>query len=236
VDLRLLEHLFLCEFYLPESFYCFSLNQRAIGVGAVQVNMAVFGAEQIQESKVTSRYFDKYYIAVNIGAIIATVCIPLIQTDSENETYSNSYFYGYLIALFMLIGAAVLFIIGYRYYIHIPPYDTVIMKCIPVVINAFQTWCKYHNNTQIRERIRSDSYSGNSSSSRNTISQEETMIIDGETLSFLDYAKAANHGKYNDRIVNDVKSLRRAIIVFLLLIPYWIIYYQVGCIYLKTFF
>jgi len=73
-DHRLLEHLFLCEFYLPESFYCFSLNQRAIGVGAVQVNMAVFGAEQIQKSKITSRYFDKYMVAVNIGAIIALGC------------------------------------------------------------------------------------------------------------------------------------------------------------------
>lgn len=209
---------------------------RAIGIGAVQANMAVFGAEQIQDSKLAARYFDKYFIAVNIGATIATLSIPLIQNDSNDQTTTNNYFYGYLIAIFMLISAVVLFIIGYRYYIHIPPYDTVIMKCIPVVINAFQTWCKYHNNRQIRERIRRDSYSGNLSSSRNTISQEETMIIDGETLSFLDYAKAANHGKYNDRIVNDVKSLRRAIIVFLLLIPYWIIYYQVGCIYLKTFF
>ncbi len=193
---------------------------RAIGVGAVQSNMAVFGAEQIQESRMASRYFDKYYLAVNIGATIATLSISFIQNNSNDQTISNNYFYGYLIAICMLLSAAVLFIIGYRYYIHIPPFDSVILKYIPVIINAFQTRRRYQNERRIRNRE-------DSLINRSTFNQEGTRENAEQPLSFLDYANAANHGKYNDRIVNDVKSLQRAMIVFFLFIPYWIIYYQV---------
>ncbi|CAM4955090.1 unnamed protein product [Rotaria socialis] len=196
-----------------------TLISMAIGVGAVQANMAVFGAEQIHESKVTSRYFDKYYIAVNIGAIIATLSIPVVQTDADSQTNSNNYFYGYLLAIFMLSVAFALFIIGFRYYIHTPPQDTVIAQCIPVVISAWQAWRKYHKNKLVVHRYNGDTMSRNG--------QERVIANEDETLSFLDYAKATNNGKSLDRHVNNVKILNRSIIVFLLLIPYWIIYYQV---------
>ncbi len=188
--------------------------------------MAVFGAEQ-QQSKLTSRYFEKYYMAVNIGATIGTLSIPLIQSSTYSLNDSNSYFYGYVIAIVMLVGAAVLFIIGRQYYIHVPPYDSVMMIFIPVIINAFQTWRKYHNDRQTGGRNRRDSMLRNLWNNQNTISQDETTINDVERISFLDYANAANNGKFSDRQVDDVRSLRQAIVVFLLLIPYWIIYYQV---------
>jgi len=173
--------------------------------------MAVFGADQIEETKMASRYFEKYYVAVNIGATIATLSISLAQSDSADQTNSIDYFYGYLIAIIMLIGAALLFIVGYRYYIHIPPSETIILKYIPIIINAFQT----------RHRTQQDS------SLRNSSIQEGMININEQSLSFLDYANLVNNGKYNDRIINDAKSFQKALIVFLLLIPYWIIYYQV---------
>jgi hypothetical protein len=189
--------------------------------------MAVFGAEQSQQTKIASRYFDKYYVAVNIGATISTLSISLIETDRHNQINSNDYFYGYLISIIILIGAAILFIIGYRYYIHILPYDTIIMKYIPVLINAFQTRRNYRNNRQTRNRNRGNSLLGNLFLNRNTFSEEATMINNEQSLSFLDYANVVNHGNFNNEIINDIKSFQRAIIVFLLLIPYWIIYYQV---------
>jgi dipeptide/tripeptide permease len=186
---------------------------RAIGIGAVQANMAVFGAEQIQDSKLAARYFDKYFVAVNIGATIATLSIPLIQNDSDDQITTTNYFYGYLTAIFMLISAVILFLIGYRYYIHIPSVDSVILKYIPVIINAFQTRRRY-------KKIRRDSHINGSTLSEERSNQEET-------LSFLDYANSDNQGRFNEQIISDVKAFQRAVIVFLLLIPYWIIYYQV---------
>ena len=51
--------------------------------------------------------------------------------------------------------------------------------------------------------------------------------MDEQPRTFLDFAKAVNHGNFHNRIVDDVKSLRNALVVFTLLIPYWLIYDQV---------
>jgi hypothetical protein len=58
------------------------------------------------------------------------------------------------------------------------------------------------------------------------VEDEEVTRKDQQVSTFLDYAKAMNDGKYIDRIVDDVKSLRGAFAIFILLIPYWLIYDQ----------
>ena len=193
--------------------------------------MAVFGAEQIQESTITSRYFDKYMIAVNIGNIIATLVIPLIQI------HPTDYFIGYIIGISMLCASILLFILGYRYYIHIPPYDTVITNCIPVILNAFQSWRRYKNNTNVIKRTRTNSSSSDSqNASQNFRGENENSIrISERPSTFLDFAKAEYNGKFNGRIVDDVKSLRGALLVFILLIPYGLIYNQVHINFIKIF-
>jgi hypothetical protein len=166
--------------------------------------MAVLGAEQIQDSKLTSRYFDKYMLAVNIGGIIATVAF-LFSSKSQN-TEEDRYLFQCIVAISVLFIAAVLFIIGYRYYIDVNLQETVVTSCIPVVINAYQSRHKYQQNTSSDD--------------------EPTRIHDHHPSTFLDFAKLPT-GKFHDRIVNDVKSLQGVIIVFTLLIPYWLIYNQV---------
>ncbi len=195
----------------------------AIGAGAVQSNMAVFGAEQIQESKIKSRYFDKYVIVINISAIIAVFVIRAIYTNEDNFHTPS------IIAASTVLVAAVLFIIGWRYYIHVEPFDTVLMNCIPVYKNAFQTRRKYNQKIRTIDKGQVNSASSNSISTYHTRSDDddESTATDERPPKFLDFAKAAYHGKFNDRIVDDVKSLRHAFIVFTLLIPYWLIYHQV---------
>jgi peptide/histidine transporter 3/4 len=186
--------------------------------------MAVFGAEQIQESKQPSRYFDKYIVAVNIGGIFATLLVSYIQGfDGKSE----GYFHGYLFAASSLVGAILLFILGQRFYIHIKPHDTIITKCIPVVINALQTWWRYKDDKDITMNMRTNSSSTNLVFDSMMDHEDRPTTMNDKSPSFLDYARAANHGKFIDRLVDDVKSLRRVIVVFLLLIPYWLIYYQV---------
>ncbi len=189
----------------------------------MQANIAVFGAEQIRELKSISQYSDKYVIAINVAEMLALFTIPYIQTEGV-----SSYFITYLVAELLLLFGILLFIIGCRYCIHVKAYDTVITKCIPVVINAFQSWCRH----KINKRSISKKNINSSSMPLRTISYtssevEESTKMDEQLPTFLDFAKAANHGKYPDRIVNDVNSLRRAIIAFSLLIPYWLIYNQV---------
>lgn len=47
-------------------------------------------------------------------------------------------------------------------------------------------------------------------------------------LSFLDYAKHRHGGIFHDVLVDSVKQLKKIIIVFIALIPYWVVYFQVS--------
>ncbi|CAF4108315.1 unnamed protein product [Rotaria sp. Silwood2] len=196
----------------------------AIGVGATQANMAVFGAEQVQESNKPSRYFDKYIIAINIGGIFATLLVPYIQVTQSDP---NRFFHGYLVSGSLLVGAFLLFILGYRFYIHIEPHDTIITKCIPVIINAFQTWRKYKVAQSETTNILKKSSSTNLLEESITNHEDQLITVKEYSYSFLDFARASNNGKFIDRVVDDVRSLRRVIVVFLLLMPYWLVYYQI---------
>lgn len=182
--------------------------------------MAVFGAEQVRESKNKTRYFDVYYAAVNTGGLIAFGAFAYLQINVD-------YFVGYLVPGVLLLLAFILFIIGYKYYVYIKPHDSVITKFFPVLISAFKSW-------------RNDRRNQNAINTNSQIHHEEPIVepevdstdylsftVSRPSWSFFDYAKAENGGGFSDRIVNDIKSLRPIIAVFLLLIPYWLLYIQV---------
>ncbi|CAF2586135.1 unnamed protein product [Rotaria sp. Silwood2] len=193
----------------------------AIGVGTVQSNMAILGAEQIQEQKSTTQYFYKYYISVTIGCLLAFGLIAYIQQN-------KSYFIGYLISIILLVVTLVVFLIGYRCYIHIKPYDSVLTNFFPVLINAFQTWRKHR--CYVRKMFSEHRFSNESMFSNDQYDdnnkEEFSFNMNEQSISFFDYAKGNNNGRFPDRIVDDIKSLRRIIIMFLLLVPYWLIYLQ----------
>lgn len=52
----------------------------AIGVGAVQANTAVLGAEQAPKTR-ENRFFDFYYAAINVGAFIAYGAVAYVQLE-----------------------------------------------------------------------------------------------------------------------------------------------------------
>ena len=152
--------------------------------------MAVFGAEQTQTSKATTRYFDQYLIAVNTGGIIGSLMLSFIQKDIK------SYFVGYSVAAGLLVCSFLLFIVGYRYYLHVEPIDTVVRTCYRYVV------------TSLRLRWQAKKKGRDSTSSEDEINPR-------------------NSGRFTDRMINDIKSFRRALLVFSLLIPYFLIYNQV---------
>ena len=207
------------------SFSCFLFS--AIGAGAVKSNLAVFGADQIQEPKISARYFDKYVAAVNTGAILAILVLAPIQ-DKMSE---NEYFIPHLVATVILLLASILFIYGYRYYVHVGSHESVITKCIPVLINALYTWYKDKRKRPVSENIGSSVlWRTLDDSSVVTTEEIQTIVKPKKPSSVLDFAKKAYGGKFNEKFVDDVKTLRKALIVFALLIPYWLICDQVRSI------
>lgn len=166
-----------------------------MGVGAVQTNMAVFGADQVRNQNSWIRYFDIYYAAANTGGLIAFGAIAYVQINTN-------YFIGYLLPGGFLVCSFLLFLVGYCFYVHRREPKCLFIDLLPVLYNSFTSW-------------RSNS--------------RDSSIADSLTLnwSFLDYARIDNGGQYPDSIINDIKSLRRIVVVFLLLIPYWLVYIQV---------
>jgi len=191
-----------------------------MGVGAVHANMAVLGAEQLREQSATTQYFDKYYVAVNTGSLLAFGVIAYIQQN-------RSYFIGYVISTGLLSVTLIFFLVGYRYYIHIKPHDSVITNFFPVLFNAFQTWRKHRRYTRRIANERRSSHKLALVRDQDDTIDHLSFEINEQKISFFDYAKRANNGRFQDRVVDDIKSLRRIIVMFLLLIPYWLIYLQV---------
>lgn len=183
--------------------------------------MAIFGADQVHEQKSTRKYFDKYYAAVNTGGLVAFGFIAYAQQN-------DSYFIGYTVPAGLLIIAFILFLIGYKFYIHIQPIDSVIGNFIPVIRNAIHTRRKYRQNKKVTNTNRKSSDTSRLLDDQND-DQDRLLSssINTSSWSFLDYAKISNQGQYLDRLVDDIKSLRQIIIVFILLIPYWLVYIQV---------
>lgn len=202
------------------SYFLFS----AIGAGAVKSNLAVFGADQIQDSKISARYFDKYAAVVNIGSVLAITVLAPIQDKMVEEEY----FIPHLVATLILLLAGLLFISGSRYYIHVGSNESVMIKCIPILINALYTWYRDKRKRPLTKSTKNSVLwqtlhdSGNS-----TIEEMQLIIKPKKPSSFLDFAKQAYGGRFDEQIVDDVKTLRRALVVFTLLIPYWVIYNQV---------
>ena len=164
--------------------------------------MAIFGAEQLRDQKDTTSYFNKYYAAVNIGGFLASFIIAYVQQNID-------WFTGYLVSTCMLAVTWLLFSIGFRYYTHIKPHDSVITNFFPVLINAFQTWRTARRIIHERRAANKLAPMRESEYELDEYSHETT----GSSRSFLDYAKGVNDGRFQDRVVDDIKALGRIIIV-----------------------
>ncbi len=178
-------------------------------------NLIIFGADQIQESKITSRYIDKCLVAISL----ADVFEDLIVLYMPHGPYF--YFYMYRLGTCILFVAAVLFLAGWKYYIHVKPYNSVISNCFPVVYNAFRTWRQYKKEHIVHNLNASDNFINEEEE------EEQRIRTDNRRSTFLDFAKVANNGNFQDEIVDDVKSLQNALILFMLVAPYGSIRFQV---------
>lgn len=200
---------FFFEPCIPQILSAFIVT--GFGASAVQANIAIFGVEQVRDRNDTRQYFDKYYAAVNTGGLVAFAILAYVQQNI-------CYFLGYVIPAGFLVLAFVLFLSGFKFYVFNSTGESLMSHFFPVIRNAFSTWRKYRENPLDTNDDRQNS---------NLFGLFRGSSHEYPSKTFLDYAKISNEGKYLDRIVDDIKSLRRIIIIFLLLIPYWLVYIQI---------
>lgn len=167
-------------------------------------NLVAFGADQIEELKINNRYSDKYVFIISLSAIIQSL-VKLFTLQNEN------YFVFYVFSSSMIFVSGLLFVISWKCYRHVEPYDSVLVNLIPVYKNAFEKWYEYRKNQHLIRRIHEE--------------EEERR-----SYRFVDFAKVIHNGKFQDRIVDDVKALQNALIIFILTLPCWFIFAQVNLI------
>ena len=216
--------IFICNF-LHKNFFSAS-HFSGIGVGAVRANLIIFGADQIRDSITTSTYFDKCVVVVHLSVIIEILAAVYIPQTADLFLY-------FLFENLMLLLAIVSFLVGWRWYIHVTPYDSVLSNVIPVVSNALQTWRQVRRHTitsPLEEFNASNSFTSEEGRGEVPINTEKRLS------TFLDFAKVVNHGKFPERVVDDVKLFRGALVILILVLPYRLVYNQVKSMRFSSFF
>ncbi|XP_071789853.1 solute carrier family 15 member 4-like [Asterias amurensis] len=184
-----------------------SLITLAIGSGAVRVNMPPFGGDQVrfEGPEIMRMFFNWFYWAINVGSLIAMAGITTLQQNLN-------FFYGFLVPLGSLVLAAGIFLVGRTWYLSRKPMGSVLTNTMKIIFEAFR-------KRRMRETV-------------NARPDSSQLLSSQPKPSFLDMAKVRFGGSFHESMVDDVKSLKKIILVFLGLTPYWVVYFQMQTTFL----
>ena len=207
-----------------------------IAVGFVKANLGPFGADQVisRGQTLVFKYFNWLYWCINLGSLASFSLLAYIQQN-------YNFFIGYLIPFMALILSFLLFLIGTFSYIRKEAEFPVLSTIFKVVYEAFKSKKRRKNLVKQKQRERAllvDDENSNASdfeSSFNFDRQQGGNRFDSNSynkISWLDNAKIRYGGRFDDNQVDDIKSLKRIIILFAILVPYWLVYFQIETTYL----
>ncbi|KAL3856879.1 hypothetical protein ACJMK2_011587 [Sinanodonta woodiana] len=185
----------------------------AVGTGVVKANLAPFGADQVrgESSSSSTAFFHWFYWSVNVGTLVALSAITYVQQQVN-------FFSAYLAATICLTVAMLIFFCGKCSYVIRKPVGSVFKNIYKIIREA----CRIR-----RRRKTHNSSRGN----HNTIGTVDVGDHQ-EPMSFLDHAKFRYGGSFHDSSVENVKVLGKIVCVFLTLIPYWMVYFQIETTFL----
>ncbi|CAF1180230.1 unnamed protein product [Adineta steineri] len=106
----------------------------ALGTGGIKPCVNAFGADQIPSpnTEQLTKLFSFYYFAVNFGALISTIIVPLVRSDVQCFGY-DCYSLAFAIPAALMLFSIVIFIIGTPLYKRIPPKENMIAKFAAVI-------------------------------------------------------------------------------------------------------
>ncbi|GAX73014.1 hypothetical protein CEUSTIGMA_g466.t1 [Chlamydomonas eustigma] len=160
-----------------------SLGIIALGTGGIKPNVSSFGADQFNDADAQDRrekesFFNYFYLAVNVGSLIACTVIVYIQ-DSYSWTL------GFAIPGAAMLLAIMFFVSGSSVYVHVLPTESPMVRVYKVVRAAmFNRWKKKHSSDLgVCQTDDGDSMHGSQLFGANAINRQKQLPVVGRSSS-----------------------------------------------------
>lgn len=205
------------------------------GVGFLRANIPPFGAEQVRAGgeNAVRQFFNAYYWCINIGGLVGIGVLAYVEQNMD-----DGFFISYVVATTALCSSLLVFCAGRCFYIVHRPGNSVVvnvfrilgttrslLNCVVLdfymfivflslnLVEGLHNTCKRHDSVQGSPMFRRHS--------------RQPVALVALTPSWIDRAKVSHGGSFHDATVEDVKQVAKNLVFIFVLLPYWLVYFQV---------